>query len=174
MENQNKKINSYLINQNSGKIDCGTPRKLFEYFDNIYHFNLDPCSNGTNALCDEYYTEADNGLVQDWSGKRCFMNPPYNYETGKWIEKAYKESLKGALVVCLIPCRPDASYWHNYIFPYASIIYFIQGRLHYSDKKETAPFPSAIVIFDETNPHRGDYRHLGLQKKAGEFYRKMV
>ena len=164
--------NSYLINQNSGKVDWGTPKKLFEYLNDLYEFELDPCSNGSNALCETFFTEEDDGLSQDWGGKRVFMNPPYNRETGKWIQKAYEESLKGAFVVCLIPCRPDASYWHKWIFPYASKIYFIEGRLHYSDLKETAPFPSAIVMFDRGNVSVHNYGDLSLGMKGGEFYER--
>ena len=75
------------------------------------------------------------------------MNPPYGREIGKWIEKAYKESLKGAVVICLIPSRTDTKYWHNFIFPYASDIKFIKGRLKFGDGKNPAPFPSALVEF---------------------------
>lgn len=160
--------NSDLCNQNSGKINWGTPKKLFDYLNNIYKFDLDPCSDGTNNLCDDYFTEEDDGLLQDWGGRNVFMNPPYNRETGKWIEKAYKESLKGAVVVCLIPCRPDASYWHKWIFPYARSIFFIQGRLHFGESKQTAPFPSAIIVFDKE--WSGGWRGLSFEKKGGEFY----
>lgn len=75
------------------------------------------------------------------------MNPPYSRQTGVWIEKAYRESLKGACVVCLIPARPDASYWHDYILPYATEIRFVRGRLRFSGSSESAPFPSAVVVF---------------------------
>jgi site-specific DNA-methyltransferase (adenine-specific) len=37
------------------------------------------------------------------------MNPPYGKEIGKFVKKAYEESLKGATVVCLIPSRTDTS-----------------------------------------------------------------
>ena len=80
------------------------------------------------------------------------MNPPYGRQINKWIEKAYKESLKGATVVCLIPARTDTRYWWDYIFPYAEIR-FIKGRIKF--KKDgisaPAPFPSAIVIFRSNN-----------------------
>ena len=75
------------------------------------------------------------------------MNPPYGREIKKWIEKAYKESTKGAIVVCLIPARTDTKYWHEYIFPYASEIRFIKGRLKFGNSANSAPFPSALVIF---------------------------
>ena len=75
------------------------------------------------------------------------MNPPYGREVGVWIEKAYNESLKGATVVCLIPSRTDTKYWHDYCMK-ASEIRFIKGRLKFGDSKNSAPFPSAIVIFN--------------------------
>ncbi|MBQ6503243.1 MAG: hypothetical protein IJI57_04955 [Flexilinea sp.] len=166
---ERRKINNFdFINQDSGKDDWGTPKKLFEYLDKEWHFELDPCANDRNHLCEKYYTKAEDGLSQDWEGKRVYMNPPYGRETGKWIEKAYRESVKGASVVCLIPARPDTSYWHNWIFPYASKIQFIQGRLHYSDGKEGCPFPSAIVIFQCSS--QGGYNDMAFEKKGGEFY----
>ena len=76
------------------------------------------------------------------------MNPPYGRGIKHWIEKAYSESLNGALVVCLIPSRTDTRYWHDYIFPYAEIR-FMKGRVKFGDSKNSAPFPSSIVIFDK-------------------------
>lgn len=76
------------------------------------------------------------------------MNPPYGREIKKWIKKAYEESLKkDTLVVCLIPSRTDTLYWHEYIFPFASDIRFIKGRLKFGDSKNSAPFPSAVIVF---------------------------
>lgn len=75
-----------------------------------------------------------------------FCNPPYGREISKWIKKAHESSLDGATVVCLIPARTDTSYWHRYIFPYAEVR-FLKGRLKFSNSKNSAPFPSAVVIF---------------------------
>lgn len=80
------------------------------------------------------------------------MNPPYGRELKHWVEKAYNESLKGAVVVCLIPARTDTSYWHNYIFGKAHEIRFIKGRVKFGDGKGSAPFPSAIIVFDSSKP----------------------
>jgi len=124
-----------------------TPKSLFDELNYKYKFTLDPCATDDNALCDKYYTIKDNGLEQDWGGEIVFMNPPYGRKIGKWVEKAYKESLKGATVVCLIPSRTDTRYWHDYIFPYSSDIKFIKGRLKFGSGKSPAPFPSAIIEF---------------------------
>ena len=124
-----------------------TPKSLFAELNWKYKFTLDPCCTKQSALCDKYYTIEDDGLKQDWGGEIVFMNPPYGREIGKWVEKAYKESLKGAVVVCLIPARTDTRYWHDYIFPYASGIKFLKGRLKFGNGKNSAPFPSAIIEF---------------------------
>lgn len=122
-----------------------TPEDFYNKLDNEFHFNRDVCALPENAKNKNYYTPEINGLNQDWKGI-CWMNPPYGGEIGKWLKKAYEESLKGATVVCLIPARTDTKYWHNYCMK-ADEIRFIKGRLKFVGAKNTAPFPSALVIF---------------------------
>lgn len=155
-------MNNYeLANLHSAKDDWTTPQALFKALDAEFHFTLDPCSTDENALCKKHFTKAEDGLSQKWGGEIVFMNPPYCRETGKWIRKAYEESLEGATVMCLIPARPDASYWHDYIFPYASRIWFIKDRLHFSDHKERAGFPSALILFQRFS--QGNYEKLSYR-----------
>ena len=52
------------------------------------------------------------------------------------------------IVVCLIPARTDTRYWHEYIFGKAKEIRFVKGRLKFGDGSGSAPFPSAVVVFD--------------------------
>ena len=121
-----------------------TPKDFYEILHKEFNFTLDPCATKTNFKCKKFYTKDENGLTQDWSNETVFMNPPYGREIKHWIKKAYDESLKGALVVCLIPARTDTTYWHNYCAK--GNIRFIKGRLKFSNKN-SAPFPSALVIF---------------------------
>jgi site-specific DNA-methyltransferase (adenine-specific) len=79
-------------------------------------------------------------------GKSNFVNPPYGRELKYWIKKGYEESLKGNKVVMLIASRTDTNYWHEYVMK-AKEIRFIKGRLKFGDAKNSAPFPSCIVIF---------------------------
>ena len=75
-----------------------------------------------------------------------FCNPPYS-KIGKWVEKAYWESIKPeTVVVLLIPARTDTRYFHDYIYN-RSEIRFIRGRLRFSESTRNAPFPSMVVIF---------------------------
>ena len=122
-----------------------TPKELFDELNNEFHFTLDPCCSLENRKCKKYYTIKEDGLSKSWKDEIVFMNPPYGREIGKWVQKAYEESLQGALVVCLIPARTDTKYWHTYIFHKAEIR-FLKGRVKFSNKG-SAPFPSAIVIF---------------------------
>ena len=129
-----------------------TPQDLYNELDKQYGFTLDPCATPSNAKCDKYYTKEDDGLSKSWGGEIVFMNPPYGREIGKWVKKAYEESLKGTVVVCLIPARTDTKYYHNYIFPYAKDIRFIKGRLKFDNGTgvfSPAPFPSAIIVFGD-------------------------
>lgn len=122
-----------------------TPQWLFDKLNREFNFTLDVCATQKNAKCDKYFTKIEDGLKQDWSKDICWMNPPYGREISKWIKKAYEESLRGATVVCLIPSRTDTQWWHNYVMK--GKVRFIKGRLKFGGAKNSAPFPSAIVVF---------------------------
>lgn len=127
--------------------DWSTPKEFFNKLDITYKFTLDPCSTAMNAKCRLYFTEETNGLEESWEGHHVFMNPPYGRDIGKWIKKAFEESQKeNTMVVALIPSRTDTKYWHDYCMK-ANMIYFVKGRLKFGESKNSAPFPSAVVVF---------------------------
>lgn len=122
-----------------------TPKHIFERYNSVYNFTLDAAASEENALCSKYYTEHDNSLSKDWKGS-VWCNPPYS-EISKWIKKGYEEHIKhNSTVVMLIPARPDTKAWYEYIVNKASI-HFITGRLKFSNSKNSAPFPSAIILY---------------------------
>ena len=122
-----------------------TPKDLYDKLDAIFHFELDVCALPENAKCNRYFTPNDDGLKQEWRGV-CWMNPPYGRQISKWIKKAYESAVYGgATVVCLIPARTDTAWWHDYAMK--GEVRFIRGRLKFGGSKNSAPFPSAIVVF---------------------------
>ncbi|HPS39968.1 MAG TPA: DNA N-6-adenine-methyltransferase [Candidatus Cloacimonadota bacterium] len=121
-----------------------TPQDLFDKLNQQYSFETDVCALPENAKCETYFTPEVDGLSQDWTGV-CWMNPPYGREIGNWMKKAYESSLAGATVVCLVPARTDTAWWHDYAMN--GEIEFIRGRLKFGNSKNSAPFPSAIVVF---------------------------
>lgn len=129
----------------SSKTDLwATPKTFYDELNSEFCFELDVCADEFNHKCDSYFSKEQNGLVQEWSGV-CWMNPPYGREIGKWVQKAYESSLMGATVVCLLPSRTDTKWWHDYCMK--GEIRFIKGRLKFGQSKNSAPFPSAVVIF---------------------------
>ena len=132
----------------SSKTDLwSTPQEFYNKLNEEFNFNLDPCASNENHKCDKYFTMINNGLKQDWKGYKVFCNPPYGRKIKEWVKKCYEESLKpNTTIVMLIPSRTDTSYFHDYIYGKAEIR-FVRGRLKFGDCKNSAPFPSMIIIF---------------------------
>src|SRR3990167_55222 len=118
----------------SQKQNCTTPIKFYQELNNEFHFDFDPCP----------IVHKFDGLSIDW-GKSNFVNPPYN-QIATWLLKGVEEYEKGKTVVFLIPSRTDTKWWHTFVMQ-STEIRFIKGRLKFGDSKNSAPFPSAIVIF---------------------------
>lgn len=111
-----------------------TPQEVYNGLYEEFCFNFDPCPLGGGI----------DGLAIEW-GSCNFVNPPYS-KLRAWCKKAYAEFQKGKTVVMLIPSRTDTIAWHEYCMK-ATEIRFIRGRLKFGGSKNSAPFPSAIVIF---------------------------
>lgn len=116
-----------------------TPKDIYYKLDAEFHFDDDPCP-----------LQGGGGLDRPW-GSRTYVNPPYS-QLKAWCKKAYEESLLGKTVVMLIPSRTDTAAWHDYVMK-AAEIRFIRGRLKFGNSKNSAPFPSAIIVF---NPSTGE------------------
>ena len=122
-----------------------TPQDFFDELDEEFRFTLDVCATPENAKCEHFFTKERDGLAQDWGANTCWMNPPYGRAIKDWMRKAYEASLDGATVVCLVPARTDTAWWWDYAMK--GDIRFVRGRLKFGGSKDSAPFPSAVVIF---------------------------
>lgn len=129
-----------------------TPQDFYDKLNEKIGFTLDPCANASNYKCKKYFTIHDDGLKQSWAGYRCFVNPPYS-QIKEWAKKCYEESLKEDTIVSLLcPVRSDTSWFYEYCMK-AYSIYFIRGRLKFSNEKNCAPFPSMVVNFNSNIYH---------------------
>lgn len=130
----------------SSTCEWPTPPDFFDSVNARFDFTLDVCASAENAKCARFYTRADDGLAQPWTG-RVWCNPPYGREIGKWIARAWQAAQSGEaeVVVCLVPARTDTSYWHEYASK--ADVEFIKGRLRFGDGIGSAPFPSALLVF---------------------------
>jgi site-specific DNA-methyltransferase (adenine-specific) len=123
-----------------------TPQYFFDELNSEFHFTLDPCADEFNHKCEKYFSKEQDGLLQSWKNDIVFCNPPYGREIYNWVKKAYEEYNKGAIVVMLVPARTDTKWFHEFIYKKAEIR-FIKGRLKFGNSKNSAPFPSMVVIF---------------------------
>jgi hypothetical protein len=122
------------VHFSSAKQNWETPAGIYSDLNDEFGFDFDPCPPHPTF----------DGLEIEW-GKRNFVNPPYN-RIKDWIAKGYAEHLKKKLCVFLIPSRTDTRWWHDYVMK-ANEIRFIKGRLKFQGAKNSAPFPSCVVIF---------------------------
>ena len=136
----------------SERHDWPTPRAFFAAADRLFveehggPFELDAAASSSNAKCDRFFDESDNGLRQPWSARRVWLNPPYGSAIPVWITKAIEESRRGAIVAVLIPARVDTVWFHNAAAA-AAEIRFVKGRITFAGAAHAAPFPSALLIF---------------------------
>ena len=114
-----------------------TPADLYASLDAEFGFNYDPCpldGDGDGLL----------PLFSDWRGKRVFCNPPYGPGIGDWLIRG-KEA---ELAVYLLPARTDTRWFHELVLGVATEIRFVRGRLKFGNAKNSAPFPSVIIVYD--------------------------
>lgn len=126
-----------------------TPEWLFKKLDKVYKFTLDPAADHFNRKCAKYYTLDDDGLKQDWAGETVFINPPYS-KIYDWVKKAHSEALINKTTsVMLLPARTDTKWFHEFCLDGVVVeeLTFIKGRLKFGEGKNSAPFPSMVVVF---------------------------
>jgi site-specific DNA-methyltransferase (adenine-specific) len=144
----------------SGKDDWETPETLFTELDKEFNFEWDVCASKNNTkVIGCYFDEQQDGLAQNWAHTAgvVWMNPPYSRgQQSKWIAKAALEATKGITVVALLPARTDTKAFHQYIYNQPNVVIrFLKGRLKFVGAKNSAPFPSMIVIFKPWGQNAG-------------------
>ena len=123
-----------------------------------------------HILHDEYADENDE---RRFGSTSVWMNPPYSH-CAEFVEKAHSQMAHGVTTVALLPSRTDTRWWHDHVWlndtqsdtaphgiltigkgsvtplhlPHRGVeVRFIKGRLRFSKAKNSAPFPSVIVVF---------------------------
>ncbi len=141
---------SRSVHFGSATCEWATPADLFSRLDAQHGpFTLDACATAANAKCVRYFTTAEDGLTQIWTG-RVWCNPPYGRTIGLWLAKAFQTAQAGTaeLVVCLVPARVDTAWWNDYAAQ--GEVEFLRGRVRFGGASSGAPFPSAVVVFRNT------------------------
>lgn len=131
----------------SNSSEWETPQDLFDRLNSEFHFTLDAAATAENAKCTRFFDIEIDGLKQFWDGDAVWCNPPYGRDVWKWVKRAFDTHwVNDNTIVMLLPARTDTRWFHRYIYGKAEIR-FLRGRLKFSGSKNSAPFPSMIVIF---------------------------
>ena len=106
-----------------------TPESLVERIHQVGPVELDVCTSLRNPVgADRFYTEKDDGLVQSWDvadDAIAYGNWPYSQKG--WLERA-SAPWRGSRLM-LGPARTETAAWHDYVWPAASRVCFLRGRL---------------------------------------------
>jgi phage N-6-adenine-methyltransferase len=151
-------MSSFQKKFESTKQDWTTPKHFFDELNAEFSFTTDLAASQDNALCQQFYTKEDNGLVQPWHGA-CWLNPPFGDKSSKmvdWIKRAWQETQDrdDLTVVVFIPARTNTRWWHQYCMK-AAEVRFVCGRPRFGDAKHGLPQPLALIIFRK---HDGETR----------------
>lgn len=127
-----------------------TPPKLvdrigFFFFDG--GIDLDPAATSDNSTRARHcFTKTDDGLSKSWQGfENVYVNPPYERQ---WYAKIADEVNAGAAeTIALLKASPCTHWAQEVIFPPASGVCFIKGRLTFGDAPGPAGFGSMLVYF---------------------------
>jgi hypothetical protein len=109
-------------------------------------------------------TERENGLLCQWTGF-VWCNPPYGRALNVWLERMAVHNNGIALVFA----RTDTRAFHAHVWPAASSLLFLRGRLTFCYPDGTTPAtghnsggPSVLIGFGQEAKHRlAELRDLG-------------
>jgi phage N-6-adenine-methyltransferase len=128
--------------------DRATDPELFARLHKRFNFSIDVAALPHNTKCARYFTLAEDGLEQSWSGERVWCNPPYS-DIQPWLEKAWLECNAADLIVLLLPAnRTEQGWWQKWIEPYRDKsdtplrVEFLSGRQRFIAHNATAIGPN--------------------------------
>lgn len=146
-----------------------TPPSIIDALGGWQSFDFDPCAAPEprpwptalrmNARLD------GNGLLMEWHG-RVWLNPPYDDDViGQWLGRMADHGRGTAL----LGVRTENKAWHRYVWPVASGMLFLKGRLHFcrpdgSVSKSNAGHASVLVSYGQD-----DLDRLAASGIAGHF-----
>ena len=128
-----------------------TPPHIFQP---LGKFDLDPAAPIENRGwigATTTFTELEDGLTHPWEG-RVWLNPPYGRGIDQWMKKMAEHVNTGGAGIAFIFARTDTKYWQRYIFPVATAILWLEGRVKFHDPtgkpgKYPAPAPSTLIAY---------------------------
>lgn len=112
-------------------------------------FDLDPCASVVRPwpTAGTHYTIEDDGFARPWAG-RVWLNPPYGPETARWLGRLADHGQGTALIFA----RTETRYFFDYVWPRATALLFLKGRINFCHTDGTpgavnSGAPSVLVAY---------------------------
>lgn len=128
--------------------------------------DLDPCADLLSPVIAKRRvlpSEGGNGLVDEWSGRLAFVNPPFS-ELLLWLRRAHGQWQSGNVttVVCLIPVRTDSAWFHD-VMSFDADMFLLQGRIAFLDslgRSQNTPFGLMLLALGATDQQKARFTEL--------------
>ena len=142
-----------------------TPQWIIE---RVGPFDLDPCACNPQPwpCAKRQLTEHENGLCHPWDGF-VWCNPPYGKRAFVWLDRMAAHDNGIALVFA----RTETTMFFKSVWPHASCLLFLDGRLtfHYPDGSKprngaNSGGPSVLIGYGQEA-----FRRLGKCSDIGQF-----
>lgn len=126
--------------------------------------DLDPCGHRDSPVVAKrrfLLEDGADGLVDDWSGRFAFVNPPFS-DILTWLKRAHQAWAAGHVetVVVLSPVRTDSKWFHDVLVRDAAI-YLLEGRLRFLRPEggaQNTPYSLMLVLLGTTEVQRMQLR----------------
>ena len=162
-----EKANHQRINS-SKSVEWYTPAKYIEAARTVLgSIELDPASSpAANRIikADRYFTESDNGYLQEWRG-RIFLNPPYGWcypngrrkekgglsAQGHWTQRLIEQHRAGNVTAAVLLVNANTSEkWFQPLWDY--LLCFVNHRIRFipgagTDSRKQPTKGNAFVYF---------------------------
>lgn len=114
-------------------------------------FDLDPCGAPGHPTAREVWTpeEVGDGLSLPWEG-RVWLNPPYGRTMADWMRQMALHGRGTALIFA----RTETALFHEWVWPHATAILFLRGRVTFLDPEGVAASansgaPSVLIAYGD-------------------------
>lgn len=143
---------------------------------------LDPasCFEANRIVgAEHYYTQADNGLLQDWTCETMWLNPPYGKQYGHsgisaFIDMLIAEYAAGRVKSAILLAMDDSSTkWFHRLADYP--ICFADHKVHFYTTQPTAKKPTATHMHGTIFVYfgRNEQRFIDVFSQFGPVFKRV-
>lgn len=142
------------------------PELLGAIYEAFGPIDLDPCAHEASPVRAKrriLLSKGQDGLLDEWSGRLAYMNPPFSALL-KWLRRADEQWRLGkvATVVALAPARMDSAWFHDHLRHVADI-YVLKGRMRFltlTGKGHQTPFTMMVVTWGASSQQKERWSEL--------------